>query len=177
MKTLTLLRHAKSDWDDPDGRDFDRALNGRGKRAAETVGQHLAKLEWSFDAVVASPAERVRETLDQLSLGYGRRLEAEWERRVYLASAATLMDVVGEVDEAVGSLLLAGHNPGLEDLVLALAADGEELAQVEQKFPTASVARLSLAVDRWIDVVEGCGRLDRFVRPRDLDPALGPDTR
>ena len=172
MKTLTLLRHAKSDWDDPDQRDFDRALNDRGKRAAETVGRYLAEQGWSFDAVIASPAERVRETLDQLSLGYGRRLEAEWERRVYLASAATLMDMVGEADEAVGSLLLAGHNPGLEDLVLALAAEGEGLGDVEEKYPTASVARLTLAIDGWGQVTEGCGRLERFVRPRDLDPSV-----
>lgn len=177
MKTLTLLRHAKSDWDDPDQRDFDRALNDRGKRAAETVGRHLADEGWTFDAVIASPAERVRETLDQLSLGYGRRLEAEWERRVYLASAATLMDVVGEADDAVGSLLLAGHNPGLEDLVLALAADGDAVGDVEEKYPTASVARLTLSIDRWTHATEGCGRLDHFIRPRDLDSALGPDTK
>lgn len=177
MKTLTLIRHAKSDWDDPDQRDFDRALNPRGKRAAETVGRFLSEQGWRFDSVVASPAERVRETLDQLSLGYGQRLTAEWERRVYLASAATLMDVVGEADDATGSLLLAGHNPGLEDLVLALASDGEALADVERKFPTASVARLSLGIERWADVGERCGHLERFVRPRDLDPALGPDTK
>lgn len=177
MKTLTLLRHAKSDWDDPDQRDFDRALNPRGKRAAETVGRFLADEGWRFDAVVASPAERVRETLDQVSLGYGERLTAEWERRIYLASAATLMDVVSEADDCVGSLLLAGHNPGLEDLVLSLASDGAALGDVAEKFPTVSVARLSLAIEHWGDIADGCGRLDRFVRPRDLDPSLGADTK
>ena len=177
MKTLTLLRHAKSDWDDPDQRDFDRALNPRGKRAAETVGRHLRSLGWTFDAVFASPAERVRETLDLLSLGYGERLRPHWERRIYLASAPGLMDVLGDVPDDPASVLLAGHNPGLEDLVLTLAADGEGTAEVEEKFPTASVARLILDVDGWADLADGCGRLESFVRPRDLDATLGPDTK
>lgn len=177
MKTLTLLRHAKSDWDDPDSRDFDRALNARGKRAAETVGHWFARDRWRCDAAVASPAERVRETLDFVSAGYGARIAPEWERRVYLASAATLLDVVTDTAAAADRLLLVGHNPGLEELVLLLAGSGDALGDVAEKFPTASVAILSFDVERWADVREGGGRLDRFIRPRDLDPALGPDSK
>ena len=177
MKTLTLLRHAKSDWDDPDSRDFDRALNARGKRAAETVGRWLAGERWRCDAAVASPAERVRETLDFVSAGYGARIAPEWDRRVYLASAATLLDVVTDTSDANDRLLLVGHNPGLEDLVLLLAGSGDALGDVAEKFPTASVAILSFAVNRWAEVREGQGCLDHFVRPRDLNPSLGPDSK
>ena len=104
-------------------------------------------------------------------------LNARTDPRIYLASAATLMEVVADADDAAGSLLLAGHNPGLEDLVLALCGAGQELDALAEKFPTASVAHLSLPIDHWADLREGRGTLERFVRPRDLDPTLGPDGR
>ena len=177
MKTLTLLRHAKSGWDDTVQRDFDRPLNGKGRRAAQTVGRHLKREGFGFDHVVASPALRVQQTLDEVAAGYGRTLAPVWDRRIYLASAATLLDVIRELPDAVPAAMLAGHNPGLEDLVLLLVPDaGAGLRDaVEEKYPTASVAELTFAADRWADVAEGSGTLARFVRPRDLDPSLGPD--
>ena len=178
MKTLILLRHAKSGWEDTVSRDYDRPLNPKGKRAGRTVGQHMKTLGLAFDAAVASPAVRVTETLAQAGDGYGRAFDPVWDRRIYLASAVTLLDVVHETDDAVGTLLLAGHNPGLEDLVLLLVPDRSgdpERDKVEEKFPTASLAELRFDVDRWADVAAGTGTLARFVRPRDLDPALGPD--
>ena len=177
MKTLTLLRHAKSGWDDPVSRDFDRPLNPKGRRAAALVGRFLRRQQARFDHLVASPALRVQQTLDEVAGGYGETLAPAWDRRIYLASAATLLDVVRELPDTVESALLAGHNPGLEDLVLLLvpaAADGPR-GEVEDKYPTASVAELRFAVDRWADVGEGGAQLIRFTRPRDLDPTLGPD--
>lgn len=178
MKTLTLLRHAKSGWDDPVARDFDRPLNPRGRRAAATIGRHLRDLDVAFDRVIASPALRVQETIDEVERGYGRRLAPEWDRRLYLASAATLLDVVREAAEDAERLLLVGHNPGLEDLVLALVPRdaGELRAAVEEKYPTATVAEMTLACDAWSDVAEDGATLTRFIRPRDIDPELGPDS-
>ena len=177
MKTLTLLRHAKSGWDDPVARDFDRPLNPRGRRAAATMGRHLRDLGLAFDGVIASPAVRVRETIDEVERGYGRRLSPVWDRRLYLASAATLLDVVHEAAGDAARLLLVGHNPGLEDLVLALVPDddGPLRTAAEEKYPTATVAELTFGCDGWGDVAENGATLTRFVRPRDIDPALGPD--
>ena len=177
MKTLTLLRHAKSGWDDPVTRDFDRPLNAKGKRAAQTVGRHLRDLGLEFDYVVASPAIRVGETLDAVVAGYGRKLAPVWERRIYLASAATLLDVIHELPAGADRVLLVGHNPGLEDLVLMLvpeAADGLR-GLVEEKYPTATLAELTLAVDGWDGAAAGAAALTRYIRPRDLDATLGPD--
>lgn len=177
MKTLTLLRHAKSGWDDAVQRDFDRPLNAKGRRAATAVGTEMRRLGLRFDRVVASPAVRVCETLDAVAEGYGSRLAAEWERRIYMASAATLADLVREQPDGADRLLLVGHNPGLEDLVLLLvpeAADGLR-HEVEEKYPTASLAELTLPCDHWTDLADGAATLARFVRPRDLDPSLGPD--
>ena len=177
MKTLTLLRHAKSGWDDPVTRDFDRPLNAKGKRAAQTVGRHMRDLGLEFDHVVASPAIRVGETLDAVTAGYGRKLAPVWERRIYLASSATLLDVVHELPADAERVLMVGHNPGLEDLVMMLvpqAADGLR-ALVEEKYPTATLAELTLAADTWDAVASGGATLTRYIRPRDLDATLGPD--
>jgi phosphohistidine phosphatase len=178
MKTLTLLRHAKSGWDDPALRDYDRPLNAKGKRAATAVGRHWRSVGLDFDHVVASPALRVAETLEHVAIGYGSDLPATPDRRIYLASAVTLLDVVRELPDSVTSALLVGHNPGLEDLVLMLVPDNDQAPlrdAVEEKLPTASTVRLTFAIDRWADAAANGAALDLFVRPRDLDPALGPD--
>ena len=178
MKTLTILRHAKSSWDDPVARDFDRPLNARGQRAAVTVGRHMCSEGLSFDHVVASPAVRIVETVEQVESGYGGALAPAWDRRIYLASASTLLDVVHELPAGADSALLIGHNPGLEDLVLMLVPDrsGDALRDsVEEKFPTAALAVITFDTADWGAIRSNAGTLIRFVRPRDLDPALGPE--
>lgn len=175
MKTLTLLRHAKSGWDDPGQRDFDRALNAKGKRAARTMGDHCRREGLAWDHAISSPAVRCIETLDGFWDGYGRTLKPVWDRRVYLASCVNLLDVINEVDAGVGNLLLCGHNPGLEDLVLLLVPDEGDAKrdELEEKFPTGSVAVMSFD-GGWSDLAARKARLVRFTRPRDVDPSLGP---
>lgn len=179
MKRITLLRHAKSGWDDPVARDFDRGLNPRGERAAVTIGRAAAEGGLGIDAIVSSPAVRCTQTLDLFQPAAGLAdMEPHWDRRVYLASSATLLDVMRENEEGFGHVLLCGHNPGLEDLILDLVPDnGTDTLrdQVEEKFPTAALATIDCAVERWTDLTPRCGTLTRFTRPRDLDPALGPD--
>lgn len=175
MKTLTLLRHAKSGWDDPVARDFDRPLNPKGQRAAAMVGRHMKALGLTFDHVVASPAARVVETLDHVEQGYGGDLAPAWDKRIYLASTATLIDVVHDLPAGAEHVLLIGHNPGLEELVLLLVPDGALRDEVAIKFPTATLAEMTFDVEGWREVEAGNATLTRFVRPRDLDPSLGPD--
>lgn len=176
MRRLTLLRHAKSSWDDPVQRDFDRPVNAKGVRAARTVGEHMRREGMSFDHVVASPAARVVDTLEGLTEGYGKALKPVWERRIYLASCVTLLDVVHEAPTDAQSMLLVGHNPGLEDLVLMLVPDDGDARRdsLEDKFPTASIAVLEFDGE-WSDLKQRGARLARFTRPRDLDASLGPN--
>lgn len=180
MKSLTLLRHAKSDWANSEctgavQRDFDRPLNDRGRRAARTVGGYMRGEGLTFDAVIASPARRVRDTLHEVERGYERALMPVFDEDVYMASSSTLMDFVRAFDAGAASVLLVGHNPGLEELALELAAQADSPLrhEVEIKYPTATLAEIALDTDRWEDTKTG--RLVRFVRPRDLDPSLGPD--
>ncbi|MET0240331.1 MAG: histidine phosphatase family protein [Sphingobium sp.] len=179
MKTVTLLRHAKSDWSDSVKRDFDRPLNPRGKRAARLMGEWARSNGLEFEAIVASPAVRVMETLDYFIEGYGRAVDTRWDRRIYLASSATLLDVLRDQPDALTAILMVGHNPGLEDLVLDTVPDDATdkcREAIEIKYPTAAIATLTFAADHWTDIANPA-TLTGFVRPRDLDPALGPDAR
>jgi phosphohistidine phosphatase len=178
MKRLTLFRHAKSGWDDPVERDFDRPLNSKGKRAARVMGQYLRDHGLRYDRIAGSPALRVVETLEEMATTFGETIAPAWDKRVYLASAVTLLDVVHDTPDEVETLLLVGHNPGLEDLILMMVpdrADDEARDRVEQKYPTAAIAEIEFSADHWRDLKPGTGRLIRFVRPRDIDPSLGPD--
>ncbi len=181
MKSLTLLRHAKSGYDDPLLRDFDRPLNDRGRRAAVTIGRWLRKAQDKgdmpdFDHVAASPAVRIRQTIDGVEEGMRGRLAPVYEARIYLSSSATLTELVAGFPDYCSHAMLVGHNPGLEDLLLELVPQGAQLRdQVEIKYPTATVAHLALDIDRWAQIDGGRAVLAQFIRPRDLDPALGPD--
>lgn len=178
MKRLTLLRHAKSGWDDPVSRDFDRPLNMRGMRASETIGRWLKDQGMSFDYIAASPAVRVVETIDHVAIGYGETMAPVWDKRAYLASSSALLEIVHDAPDACERMLLVGHNPGLEDLILMLVPDqtGDDARDaVEEKYPTASLVEIEFDVARWADIKSGSGKLVYFKRPRDLDPALGPE--
>jgi phosphohistidine phosphatase len=175
MKILTLLRHAKSTWDDPVARDFDRPLNRRGRKAAHAIGAEMRRLGLAFDAVIASPAVRVKETLAEVDTGYGSDLGAIFDQRVYLASTETLLEMVRSADDSAGRLLLVGHNPGLESLAIELTRGCSLRDEIAIKYPTATLAEIELPAESWRDVAPGTGRLARFIRPRDLDPELGPD--
>ncbi|MHB9881135.1 SixA phosphatase family protein [Pacificimonas sp. ICDLI1SI03] len=177
MKSVTLLRHAKSSWDDLVERDFDRPLNAKGRRAAVTMGRHMRQEKLEFDEVVASPAVRVIETLEGVEEGFGRQFTPRFDRRIYMAAGETLLDIVHETEHDSDRLLLVGHNPGLEDLVFLLTpADGSEYRRaIDVKYPTATLCEMRFDVENWADVVAGSGRIAQLVRPRDLDPELGPD--
>ncbi len=178
MKTLGLFRHAKSDWHDARARDFDRPLNERGHRGAVLMGAHIRSEGTRWDRVIASPAVRVAQTIEHAAQAARSTVPVNWDRRIYLASSATLLDLLREQDGDPKAVLMIGHNPGLEDLIFDLVPDdGSSPLRdiVEVKFPTASFAVLTAAIDRWVDLREGVARLIHLVRPRDLDQALGPD--
>jgi phosphohistidine phosphatase len=178
MKTLTLLRHAKSSWEDAVATDFERPLNARGKHAALIVGREMKTRGLAFDRTLASPAARVTETIDGVVQSYGA-LAIDYDRRVYLASTATLLDLVHATSDRIGSLLIVGHNPGLEHLALMLARDnGNGLrGLVATKFPTGALAEIVLEVDHWRDVDQGSGTIARLIRPRDLEIEPGETPR
>jgi phosphohistidine phosphatase len=175
MRILTLLRHAKSDWGDPAQGDFDRPLNRRGRRGARIVGEEMRRLDLAFDRVLASPARRVVETIEEVERGFGR-LAVVHENSLYLASPEALLALVHGTSDKVESLMIVGHNPGLESLALLLAGSAGPLRDaLAVKYPTGALAEIRLAIGHWCDAGPDAGMLARFIRPRDLDPELGPE--
>jgi phosphohistidine phosphatase len=168
VKRLALVRHAKSSWADPDLDDHDRPLNGRGRRAAVLVGHHLRESGLVPDLVLCSSAVRARETLRRFVLPPDTAVSIE--DPLYGAGATALIARLQSVPDAVGSVLVLGHNPGLEDLAAVLVDDSHVLPE---KFPTAAAAILRLPIASWDELAPGIGRLDRVVIPRELEDAAG----
>ena len=161
MKTLLLLRHAKSSWSNPSLDDHDRPLNKRGKRAAPAMGALLADEGLVPDLIVTSTAKRARSTAKRVARACGYDGKRVKRGDVYLASPSVLLDVIAQTPESVGTLMLVGHNPGMEVLVFALTGH-------QERFPTAALAHIALDIDPWRDVHDAGGRLIDLYRPRDL---------
>ncbi len=162
MKTLLVMRHAKSDWSAA-AADFDRPLNKRGRRDTPLMARLLQALEMGPQRLLASPAARARETAQ----GLAAMLEAElaFDERLYLAVPRTLTAVLGEQDRALESLLVVGHNPGLEEWLSWLCG-------CRLRLPTAGLAALHLELDGWGQVRQGQGQLQWFATPRLVEAVL-----
>lgn len=172
MKRLTVLRHAKSSWDDHSLDDFNRPLNDRGWKAARRIGKEMKHRNMRFDFAVASTAARVRETIDGLIETYGQPdFPIHFDARIYMASTDTLMEVVRDIPSDAERALLVGHNPGLEQLIVALTQDDHDglRARVEGKYPTAALAVMKLDIASWGDLEPASGKLTELILPRDLD--------
>ena len=159
-KRLVIVRHAKSSWADPDLADHDRPLNGRGRRAATAVGRHLRAAGLVPDLVLCSSATRTRETLARFDLPAA--VEVRVEDPLYGADAASLLDRLRSVPDTIGSVLVLGHNPAVEDLVAGLVADRRT---VPERFPTGAVADLRLPITNWADLAPHIAELHAFVVP------------
>jgi phosphohistidine phosphatase len=163
---LYLLRHAKSSWADPSLADRERPLAPRGRRDAKRIAKHLRGLGCSPELVLCSPAARTRETLEVV----GPALAASTvvlEEDLYGASSDQLLARLRRVPDAVASVMLVGHNPGLHQLALALASAGDELGRLGAKFPTAALATLD-SRKPWSRLGPGDGTLSAFVVPKQL---------
>jgi phosphohistidine phosphatase len=166
MHQLLLLRHAKSSWDDAKLADRDRPLNKRGRRAAGTIRQAMLDLGLTPDVVLVSPSRRTQETLAALEPWDDTPLVEQMET-LYLASAAQLLAVLRDVNETVRSVMLIGHNPGMHELAVQLAAASAPNERLTAGFPTAALAEFAVAT-QWQRLDAAGTRLVRFLTPRDL---------
>jgi phosphohistidine phosphatase len=170
MRTLYLLRHAKSAWNDPHLDDHDRPLAPRGERAAQRIAEHLEQKRIRPALVVCSTAQRARGTLDAVAPCLGKRAQVRIDGDLYGADARDLLQLLRAVTPKVTSVMLIGHNPGLQDLAIALTDDGDRRAveQLRAKFPTAALATIDLAATEWKDLAPASGYLESVVLPREL---------
>lgn len=171
MTTLLVLRHAKSSWADAGTPDHERPLNARGRRDAPRMGGHLAEAEPRPDRVLCSTALRARQTLEAVQDAQPDPPPVSFEPELYLAPAGRLLARLQRLDPGDATVLLVGHNPGLADLVHALAGDGEAGAQrrLAEGLKTATLAVLRFE-GPWARLAPGGARLAALVRPKDLPP-------
>ncbi|MBX9695875.1 MAG: histidine phosphatase family protein [Cyanobacteria bacterium] len=163
MKHLFLLRHAKSSWDDLDLSDFDRPLNNRGEKAAPRIGKEMKKRAVTPDLILCSPSRRTKETLN-LVVESAELVSApvSFCDEIYEASVKDLLRVLHKQNKSHGSILMIGHNPGMESLLLDLTGEFEH-------FPTAALASIDIEVDSWKDLSRGVGQLKWILRPKELE--------
>jgi phosphohistidine phosphatase len=163
VKRLFLLRHAKSSWDEAGLADRDRPLAPRGRRATKLMARHLRDEKISPSLVLCSPAQRTRETLEEV----GPSGEVQIEDELYGASETELLERLREVPDTTESVMLIGHNPAIQELAVGLAGAGDRRADVERKFPTGALATLTVP-DHWRELAPGSAELVAFVTPKEL---------
>ena len=173
MKTLMLLRHAKSSWGDASLSDHERPLNRRGENAAARMGLEMARRELHPQQVLCSSALRTRQTLERLRPYLPDDVEVRVERELYLAAPRELLARDATLPDEIDRALLIGHNPGIMALARSLAGGGaaDALADLERKFPTGALAVLRFGAEPWAAIRAGSGRLDLYLRPKALPPS------
>lgn len=170
MRRLILLRHAKSDRGNPSLPDLARPLNQRGQDAATRIGAYMAKHELLPDFGICSIAERTRQTWELVAQAFAKPCAVTFEKRLYNADDDKILAVIQETPAEVHTVMVVGHNPGMQDIALSLLAAGniDQRANLLQKFPTGGLVVIDFAVDDWASVHARSGRLDRFITPRRL---------
>jgi phosphohistidine phosphatase len=167
VRSLTLLRHAKSSWDDESIDDFHRPLNDRGWRSARAMGEYLRSHGARFDLIIASEAERVVQTLRGLAEGGWQSGPVQFDTGIYHAGYRDLLALIQKTPDEVRRLMVVGHNPTIGAIAAQLSRNGGE--EVLGKYPTGALAQIDLDVEHWSDVEPNSGQLTAFGTPRSLD--------
>ena len=159
MKKLLLLRHAKSSWNDPQLKDIDRPLNGRGKRACALMAPHIIGAH--FRPVYCSPAKRARRTIEGVAATQpAGNVKWQIEDALYTFDAAEVLLFCRQLDDRLSSAVIVGHNPALTDFC-------NDVTQADiANIPTCGYVVMQLAINRWLDIANGCGTLQAFLYPK-----------
>ncbi len=169
MRRLLLLRHAKSDW--PDGiDDAMRPLAERGLADAPEMGKAITKAKIVPDFAFISPAVRTRQTWELAAVEFDKIVAVIEESGLYAASEKTILDVIRSTPASVETLMIVGHNPGMERLARSFAksGDADAIRRVEKKYPTCALAVIELPINAWKDAMPPAGRLEMFLTPKIL---------
>ena len=173
MRRLLLLRHAKAERSQPGGRDHDRILAKRGRNDAATVGAYLVRHKFVPDRALVSTSARTRETWALVASAFAKPPQAEFDGRIYEASPEAILNSIRETGTAAKTLLVVGHNPGMQQLAAMLIASGDVDARQRllEDYPTSALALINFAGESWDSLKPMGGRLEHFVTPRTLEPA------
>ncbi len=170
MKTLILLRHAKSSWDHTELADHDRPLGPRGERASLVMGRYMVQAGLLPDLILCSTAQRATDTCALVISQWPESPPIEYDRDIYLSGDRLIRQRISKVDGAIGTLLVVGHNPDLQNLTVALAAGNNAplKKQARERFPTGALAVVRFEVDEWPAILASQGTLCELTVPRSL---------
>ncbi|MCO6442067.1 MAG: histidine phosphatase family protein [Nitrococcus mobilis] len=168
-RELLILRHGKSDWDGKTAGDFDRPLAKRGRKAVKRMARWLGEQKCWPDRILSSPALRAKQTALGLCRQAGLPTELIfWREAIYEADLGVLLKVLAESDPGDTRVMIVGHNPGCEELVVHLTGQSIPVESQTPALPTAALAHLAMP-DDWTRLERGCARLLALVRPRELE--------
>ena len=161
MLTLYLLRHAKASWGDATQPDLERTLTNQGRETCATIAEFIREKDIDFAHILVSTAVRTRETIELINDKAKLHCEVHYDERIYEASVSQLLEIISEVDNDRESVLLVGHNPGIEGLISLLTRE-------QHHVPTATFAKIKLETTKWSELLTSKGTLDWIVRPREI---------
>ncbi len=161
MKALFVLRHAKSSWENTDLSDFARPLNERGLKAAPLMGKFIYKNQLQPELILSSLAERAKQTALLVKKNAQIGGEIRYDERIYEATPKRLLEVLAEQSDKIESVMLVGHNPGLEGLLKILTDE-------VQPMPTAALAVIDLKIGKWSEINSSTGNLRMLIRPKEI---------
>lgn len=165
---LYLLRHAKSDWNNTFLSDFERSLNQRGRRSASKIASFISTNKIHPELILCSSARRTRETLEIIQHSFNPKTEFSIENELYASSVYDLFKRIQRVPDSIKSLMIIGHNPGIQDLSLELSAPSELRDQISEKFPTGSLVDLIIKTESWSSTSPGDAEIISFTTPNDI---------
>lgn len=166
MKILFVLRHAKSSWDNSDLSDFDRPLNKRGLNTVPLMGEIMFKNGFKPQMILSSPAKRAKQTAILISETAQIQSKITYDEGIYEASPFRLLQIICELNEKHESVMLVGHNPGLEGLIKILTGEARTM-------PTAALAVIDLSVEKWSEIITKSGILRTLICPKNDLKSLG----
>ena len=161
MKTLYVLRHAKSSWENHRQTDFERCLNERGLMDAPRIGKLMSRQNFIPELIISSPATRAKLTAEIVKDAANFQIEIHFDRRIYEATSENLFEVISGVPHEIEGLLLVGHNPGLETLVGSLTGEFHSM-------PTAALAVIDIATEEWKEINSTVGKLRKLFVPKEI---------
>lgn len=165
-RTVVLIRHAKSSWDDPSLSDFDRPLNDRGHEDAPVMGKQLALQALHFDRIICSPSQRTTQTIGYIAGKIGFPDDRiEWDSTLYHSSVNTMLRILSELPDSVHTIALVGHNPSMTDLANYLQMD-----TVIENMPTCGIVSIDFRLKNWEQIGRYSGTLNTYIYPKQIKP-------
>ena len=170
MKSLSFIRHAKSDWASPLLSDHDRILADRGQKASAIMKDFFATENKNFDIVFSSTALRAVETIEIIKTSI-KDAEIIYKKELYTFDDQIMLEFISKINDDISSVLIVGHNPAIQETVLRLAETDQKsnfLNRVEHKYPTAAFCTLTSSINKWAHTGDTMFKLQEFICPKDL---------